>query len=462
MARLSTNGCSQVVPSCPKTVLATSSATSVSTPSAGFFGPALLVSSWLTALSPALSESSDVARRTVSISAAVPPRAPLGVIARARAMEWGEQTTLPGSSATAAKKAPLKDEMTRMPSGRACGEAAARAAWDLATSPEPPTDPQAPSAGVARAAPASAMTPRSIRRDTKAWSSRDSAGSTAPVLMTHNGKRAGGGKEPRRTLFVPRSRGNTDVVWNRPTRRPSSILSAGPAEGLSRRRAVGQMDTELEHEGRRTAVVLIAVGGAAVAALLAMLWLFNSATGSPLKSVVAVATPTTTAALSGETITASATTTVVPPTPTWVGPTATATIAPPELPTMTAPVPGQTADPDPNAPPPPVAPAPPPVAPAPPPVAPAPPPVAGPTPPQQPPAPSVSNVSLGCKRNGKNVTARLAFTTTTKVEVTLTAGGDVGHTSAGPGTVALSASGRGDPVCSAMIGTQAVGPVAAS
>jgi len=223
-------------------------------------------------------------------------------------------------------------------------------------------------------------------------------------------------------------------------------------------------------------VVLIAVGGAAVAALLAMLWLFNSATGSPLKSVVAVATPTTTAALSGETITASATTTVVPPTPTWVGPTATATIAPPELPTMTAPVPGQTADPDPNAPPPPVAPAPPPVAPAPPPVAPAPPPVApapppvapapppvaGPTPPQQPPAPSVSNVSLGCKRNGKNVTARLAFTTTTKVEVTLTAGGDVGHTSAGPGTVALSASGRGDPVCSAMIGTQAVGPVAAS
>jgi len=235
------------------------------------------------------------------------------------------------------------------------------------------------------------------------------------------------------------------------------------------------MDSELEHEGRRTAVVLVAVGGVAVAALLAMLWLFNSATGPPLKSVVAAAAPTTSAVPPGETITPTPTTTVLPPTPTWVGPTATAAIPPPELPTMTAPVPGQTADPDPNAPPPPVPvqppaiPAPPQVAPAPPPpVAPAPlPPPVAPAPPPPvagaaPPAPSVSNVNLGCKRNGKNVTARLTFTTTTRVDVTLSAGGDVGRTSAGPGTVALSASGRGDPVCSAMVGTQTVGPVTAS
>ena len=253
------------------------------------------------------------------------------------------------------------------------------------------------------------------------------------------------------------------------------------------------MNLEFEREGRRNAVVLAAVGGVAIAALLAMLWLFNSAPATPLKAAVAGTTPTTTSVPSGETITSPPATTVVPPKAQWVGPTSTVSIPPPELPTMTAAVPGQTADPDPNAPPP-VVPTPPPVVPTQPPVVPTQPPVvptkppvvptkppatatappvvptrpsATATPPPTPPPPSspaasVSNISLTCNRNGKNIIAKLSFTSTTKVDVTMSAGDGVGRTSAGPGTVALSATGQGAPVCSGKAGDQAVGPVAAS
>jgi outer membrane biosynthesis protein TonB len=260
------------------------------------------------------------------------------------------------------------------------------------------------------------------------------------------------------------------------------------------------MNLEFEREGRRNAVVLAAVGGVAIAALLAMLWLFNSAPATPLKAAVAGTTPTTTSVPSGETITSPPATTVVPPKAQWVGPTSTVSIPPPELPTMTAAVPGQTADPDPNAPPPvvptkpPVVPTQPPVVPTQPPVVPTQPPVvptkppatttappvvptpppvvptrpsATATPPPTPPPPSspaasVSNISLTCNRNGKNIIAKLSFTSTTKVDVTMSAGDGVGRTSAGPGTVALSATGQGAPVCSGKAGDQAVGPVAAS
>jgi len=238
------------------------------------------------------------------------------------------------------------------------------------------------------------------------------------------------------------------------------------------------MNLEFEREGRRNAVVLAAVGGVAIAALLAMLWLFNSAPATPLKAAVAGTTPTTTSVPSGETITSPPATTVVPPKAQWVGPTSTVSIPPPELPTMTAAVPGQTADPDPNAPPPvvptqpPVVPTQPPVVPTQPPVVPTQPPVVStrpsatatppPTPPPPSPAASVSNISLTCNRNGKNIIAKLSFTSTTKVDVTMSAGDGVGRTSAGPGTVALSATGQGAPVCSGKAGDQAVGPVAAS
>jgi len=260
------------------------------------------------------------------------------------------------------------------------------------------------------------------------------------------------------------------------------------------------MNLKLEHEGRRNAVVLAAVGGVAIAALLAMLWLFNSAPATPLKAAVAGTTPTTTSVPSGETITSPPATTVVPPKAQWVGPTSTVSIPPPELPTMTAAVPGQTADPNPNAPPP-VVPTPPPVVPTQPPVVPTQPPVVPtkppvvptkppvvptkppatatappvvptrpsatatppPTPPPpSPPAASVSNISLTCNRNGKNIIAKLSFTSTSKVDVTMSAGDGVGRTSAGPGTFALSATGQGAPVCSGKVGDQAVGPVAAS
>ncbi len=88
---------------------------------------------------------------------------------------------------------------------------------------------------------------------------------------------------------------------------------------------------------------------------------------------------------------------------------------------------------------------------------------AAPPPPPPAPGPSISNVNLGCaKAAGRRVTATLVFDTTTKVDVLLSAGGEVGRKSAGPGHVSLSNTGRGGDVCFARVGDQTVGPVPAT
>ena len=82
--------------------------------------------------------------------------------------------------------------------------------------------------------------------------------------------------------------------------------------------------------------------------------------------------------------------------------------------------------------------------------------------PPQPPAPSISNVNLQCsKGDGRRVTAKLTFTTTTKIDVVLSAGGQIDHKSAGPGNVSMSTSGRGPEICFAKIGDQTIGPIPA-
>ena len=122
-------------------------------------------------------------------------------------------------------------------------------------------------------------------------------------------------------------------------------------------------------------------------------------------------------------------------------PTTTFSLPPPEQPTMTLPVEGQTAD-QPSAPA--TTQAAPPPAPAP----------AGPT---------ISNVDLKCsKSEGKRVTARLIFDVNAKVDITLSAGGQVDRKSGGPGNVSLSTTGRGPEICFAKIGDQTFGPIQAS
>jgi hypothetical protein len=174
-------------------------------------------------------------------------------------------------------------------------------------------------------------------------------------------------------------------------------------------------------------------------------WLFSSMNGPGL--AIAPTALTTTATTSGATAPEAAPTTeaAAPPTiATWT-PTTTFSLPPPEAPTMT--VPADT----PSAAPPPPAPAPAPTqAPAP--------------PPPPPPGPSVSNVNLSCSKDGgrRGVTARLTFTTTTKIDVILSAGGQLDRKSAGPGNVSMTSSGRGADICFARIGDQTVGPIQAS
>ncbi len=195
------------------------------------------------------------------------------------------------------------------------------------------------------------------------------------------------------------------------------------------------MNTELERDGRSTAVVLAIVGAVVVAALLAMFWLLNSASSLPLKGAVAKVAVTTSAS-TAQPIAPAATTTVVPPKPGWTPPSITPSLAPAEQPTLRDPVPGQTADPDPNAP--------------------------APAPPPPPNAPKVSDVSLTCQKDDKKTVAKLSFTTTERVEVTLQSGDAVDKTQAGPGRVTMSNSGKGNPVCSAVVDGHPVGPVNAS
>jgi hypothetical protein len=185
-------------------------------------------------------------------------------------------------------------------------------------------------------------------------------------------------------------------------------------------------------EARRNTTIAIGVAVAAVTMVALLYWLFSSLTGPAL--AVAPAAITTTATPSGTPVAAESATAASPP-PTiasWT-PTTTFSLPPPEQPTVTAPVEAKTAD-QPIAPP----------------------------PPAQPPGPSISNVNLECaKGDGRRVTAKLTFTTTTKIDVVIAAGGQIDHKSAGPGNVSMSTSGRGPEICFAKIGDQTVGPVPA-
>ena len=186
-------------------------------------------------------------------------------------------------------------------------------------------------------------------------------------------------------------------------------------------------------EARRNTTIAISVAVAAVTMVALLYWLFSSLTGPAL--AVAPAAVTSTATPPGTPVPTQSETATPPPPPTiasWT-PTTTFSLPPPEQPTMTAPVEGQTAD-QPSAPP----------------------------TPAQPPAASISNVNLQCaKGDGRRVTAKLTFTTTTKIDVVLSAGGQIDHKSAGPGNVSMTTSGRGAEICFAKIGDQTVGPIPA-
>ncbi|MEP6651401.1 MAG: hypothetical protein ABJA74_16040 [Lapillicoccus sp.] len=190
------------------------------------------------------------------------------------------------------------------------------------------------------------------------------------------------------------------------------------------------------NETRRNATIAIAVAVAAVTMVGLLFWIFNSLTGPAL---AVSPTATTTSATTSATAAPAPSETPATPPPTiasWT-PTTTFSLPPPEEPTMTAPVAGQTAD-QPSQ-------------------------QATSQAPAPPPGPSVSNVNLACsKGDGRRVTARLSFTTTTKVDVVLSAGGQVDHKSAGPGNVSMTTTGRGPQICFAKIGDQTFGPIPAS
>ncbi|MEP6631520.1 MAG: hypothetical protein ABJA89_13690 [Lapillicoccus sp.] len=208
------------------------------------------------------------------------------------------------------------------------------------------------------------------------------------------------------------------------------------------------------HETRRN--VLLGVGLSILAVLLVggMFWVMSSLTRPAVTGTASVARATTSADASATAPAPVVATTasVAPTVGTW---TNTVTLPPGEQPTLTAPVAGQTAD---GVPAPATTTAPP--APAPKTTAPAPAPTSAPPPPA---APSVTNVHLACaKDSGKRITATLTFTTTTRVDVTLSAGGSVQRGQAGPGDISLTASGRGAELCVAQVAGQTVGPVPAT
>lgn len=223
-----------------------------------------------------------------------------------------------------------------------------------------------------------------------------------------------------------------------------------------------------DHETRRNVLLAAGLSVMAVALVGGMFWVMSSLT-RPAVSGTATAVKTTSAAPTTSGAPAStSTTTFVPPSPTatWTA-TSTATLPPPEQPTVTAPVvtpaPAATT----------VAPAPPapPVPPAPqttqPPAPqtpqPAPSRTPAPVPTTAPPAaPSVSNVNLKCSKDaGKKISGQLSFTTTTRIDVLLGAGGSIQRQQAGPGNVTLTATGRGAEVCFAQVAGQTVGPIQA-
>jgi hypothetical protein len=189
-------------------------------------------------------------------------------------------------------------------------------------------------------------------------------------------------------------------------------------------------------ETRRNRTIAIGVSVAAVVVVALLFWLFNSLSGPALAvAPTAITTPATTTA-PGEPA-PSETTTVVPPTIASWTPTETFSLPPPEQPTETAaaetaqqPAPTTQAAP--------------------------------PPPPPPPPGPSISKVNLTCsKGDGRRTTGKLTFTTTTKVEVLLSAGGQTDRKSAGPGDVSMTTTGRGPEICFARVGDQVVGPIPA-
>lgn len=204
------------------------------------------------------------------------------------------------------------------------------------------------------------------------------------------------------------------------------------------------MNVENDHEGVRTALALACAAVVGLGAVVATFWVFNgtfsTASAGGLQSI---ATPLSTTATIDDLPQATSTTTFVPPSPTTgFVPSVSLSIAPAELPTVTLPVPGQTADPHPQA---------------------APVSIPRGSPSSRPPAPSVSDISLSCHKNGDRVMAGLTFRTTAVVSVWLSGGGNVSRqTTAGPGLVSITASGKRAPTCMAVVGTQQIGPMPAS
>lgn len=202
-----------------------------------------------------------------------------------------------------------------------------------------------------------------------------------------------------------------------------------------------------EHETRRN--VLLGVGLSVLAVILVggMFWVMSSLSRPVVTGTATAVKATTATDVATSAPAPTPTTTFVPPSGTW---TNTATLPPAEQPTMTAPVAGQTVD---------ATPAPP----APPKTTQAPAPTSAAPVPPAPAAPAVSNVNLTCSKDaGKRITAKLSFTTTTRIDLTLSAGGGIQRGQAGPGNVSVSASGRGAEICFAQIGGQMVGPIPAS
>ena len=191
-------------------------------------------------------------------------------------------------------------------------------------------------------------------------------------------------------------------------------------------------------ETRRNRTIAIGVTVAGVAMVGLLFWLFNSLSGPALAVAPAAITTTGTTATEAATTPGDTTSTGPPTIATWT-PSTTFSLPPPEQPTETVAAETQAAQPS----------APPTTQAAPPPPAPAP--------------PGISNVNLTCsKGDGRRVTARLTFTTTAKVDVILSAGGQVDRKSEGPGNVSMTTSGRGAEICFARIGDQTVGPIPAS
>lgn len=201
-----------------------------------------------------------------------------------------------------------------------------------------------------------------------------------------------------------------------------------------------------DRDGRRTVAALLGSTVAGLAAVGATLWVFNGVSVSPAVGAPQSISMPVSAETAIPDLPTTSTTTFVPPSPSATPFTAaplSVHVAPAELPTMTAPVPGQVADPDPGA-------------------------SAGPTRPVTPPPPTsapsavVSALSLSCRRSGNRIVAGLSFRSTAAVPVSLMAGGEARQESAGPGAVTMSVAGKRGSFCLATVGTQRIGPMNAS